>query len=163
MKYTGSVTLPRLVCTGESVEYRNYNRFWDRQKPQSFWGRPCFRLQTSGHLPCQGKGVHPAKEGFTTASGAAILGSLIPPRLAAQVRVWTTEATQLLGQAPFQALIFCQEAGPNARYLGTFPARGKLACRECSTTETQKRASLPGLLIEANRIMGGISSNQRQL
>ena len=31
------------------------------------------------------------------------------------------------------------------------------------TTETQKRASLPGLLIEANRIMGGTSSNQRHL
>jgi hypothetical protein len=31
------------------------------------------------------------------------------------------------------------------------------------TTETQKRSSLPGLLIEANRIMRGTSSNQRQL
>jgi hypothetical protein len=29
------------------------------------------------------------------------------------------------------------------------------------TTETQERASLPGLLIEANKITGGISSNQR--
>ena len=31
------------------------------------------------------------------------------------------------------------------------------------TTETQQRASLPGLLIEANRIMRGIISNQKQL
>jgi hypothetical protein len=31
------------------------------------------------------------------------------------------------------------------------------------TTETQERVSLPGLLIEAHRITGGISSNQRQL
>jgi hypothetical protein len=46
------------------------------------------------------------------------------------VRVLTTEATQLLGQALFQAFIFCQEAGPNARYLYTFPERGELACRE---------------------------------
>jgi hypothetical protein len=30
-------------------------------------------------------------------------------------------------------------------------------------TETQERTSLPGLLIEANRITRGISSNQRQL
>ena len=61
--------------------------------------------------------------------------------LSAQVRVWTTEATellgqaeltQLLGQALFQTLVFCQEAGLNARYLGTFPARGELACREYS-------------------------------
>jgi hypothetical protein len=31
------------------------------------------------------------------------------------------------------------------------------------TTETQERASLAGLLIEANRITVGISSNQRKL
>jgi hypothetical protein len=31
------------------------------------------------------------------------------------------------------------------------------------TTETQERASLPGLLIEANRITRRTSSNQRQL
>jgi hypothetical protein len=31
------------------------------------------------------------------------------------------------------------------------------------TTETQERASLLGLLIEANRITGGTNSNQRQL
>jgi hypothetical protein len=27
---------------------------------------------------------------------------------------------------------FCQEADFNVRYLGTFPARGELACREYS-------------------------------
>jgi hypothetical protein len=57
------------------------------------------------------------------------------------VRVVTTEATQLLGQAEvtqllrqalFQAFIFSQEAGLNARYLCTFLARGELACREYS-------------------------------
>jgi hypothetical protein len=31
------------------------------------------------------------------------------------------------------------------------------------TTETQDRASIPGLLIEANRITRGTNSNQRQL
>jgi hypothetical protein len=45
---------------------------------------------------------------------------------------------------PPKAFIFCQEAGPNARYLCTFPARGELAL----TTETQERASFPGLRIE---------------
>jgi hypothetical protein len=34
---------------------------------------------------------------------------------------------QLLGQALFQAFIFCQEAGPNTRYQSTFPARGERA------------------------------------
>ena len=59
----------------------------------------------------------------------------------ARVRVWTREATQLLGQAEvtqflgqalFQDFIFSQEAGLNARYLYTFPARGELDCREYS-------------------------------
>jgi hypothetical protein len=34
----------RLVCAGESVDYR--------QKPHGFWGRHRFRLQASGHIPC---------------------------------------------------------------------------------------------------------------
>jgi hypothetical protein len=39
----------------------------------------------------------------------------------------------------------------------SLPAEGAL------TTENQERASLPGLLIEANGIMGRTSSKQRQL
>jgi hypothetical protein len=42
------------------------------------------------------------------------------------------EATQLLGHAQFWAFILRQEEGLNARYLCTFPVRGKLACRENS-------------------------------
>jgi hypothetical protein len=49
-----------------------------------------------------------------------------------QVTVQTAEATCLLGQALFQAFIFIQEAGLNARYLCTFPERGELAFREYS-------------------------------
>jgi hypothetical protein len=49
-----------------------------------------------------------------------------------QVSLQATEATHLLGQALFQAFISSQEAGLNARYLCTFPARGELACREYS-------------------------------
>jgi hypothetical protein len=45
-----------------------------------------------------------------------------------QVSIQTAEKTHLLGQALFQAFIFSQEAGLNARYLCTFPARGELAC-----------------------------------
>jgi hypothetical protein len=65
----------------DKTEYREANSFWVRQKPQSFWGKPHFRLQTSWHLPCQRRGVHPDLEDFTTASGGAIMGSRIPPRL----------------------------------------------------------------------------------
>jgi hypothetical protein len=49
------------------------NSFWDRREPQSFWGSPLFGLQTSGHLPCQRIGVHPAREGFAGAPGGVIL------------------------------------------------------------------------------------------
>jgi hypothetical protein len=42
------------------------------------------------------------------------------------------EATQLLGQALFQALKFFQEEGLNFRYLCTFTAREELVCREFS-------------------------------
>jgi hypothetical protein len=40
--------------------------------------------------------------------------------------------SKLLGKVLFLAFIFSQEAGPNTRYLCTFPARGELACREYS-------------------------------
>jgi hypothetical protein len=39
----------------------------------------------------------------------------------------------------------------------------RLPAESALTTETQEIASLPRLLIEANRITGGTSSNQRQL
>jgi hypothetical protein len=38
-----------------------------------------------------------------------------------------------------------------------------LPAESALTTETQERASLPGLLLDNNRIMRGTSSNQRQL
>jgi hypothetical protein len=38
-----------------------------------------------------------------------------------------------------------------------------LPAESALTTETQERDSLPGLLIEANIIMRGTRSNQRQL
>jgi hypothetical protein len=76
----GSQIPPRPVCKGESVDSET-NSFWDRKSAQTFWDRPHFRLQTSRHLPCQRRGVCPSQEGFTIASGGAILGSRILPRL----------------------------------------------------------------------------------
>jgi hypothetical protein len=38
-----------------------------------------------------------------------------------------------------------------------------LPAESTMTNETQERASIPGLLVENNRITRGISSNQRQL
>jgi hypothetical protein len=58
---------------------------------------------------------------------------------------------------------FFQEAGSNARYLGTFLQEESLPAQSALTTDTRERASLPGLLIEANIIAKGTSSNQRKL
>ena len=80
-----------------------------------------------------------------------------------QVSTQTAEETHLLGQALFQAFIFSQKEGLNARTLCTVPEREELACREYWTTETQERSRLPGLLTEANRITEGKGSSQRQL
>jgi hypothetical protein len=90
------------------------------------------------------------------------------------VRVWTTEATQLLEQAEvtqllrqtlFWAFIFSQKADLNARYLCTFPERGELACREYSDSDhlDSGEGYTPRSAEEANRITGGTSSNQRKL
>jgi hypothetical protein len=46
---------------------------------------------------------------------------------------------------------------------GHLPCKRRACLQSALTTETQERASLPGLLKEAYRIMRGTSSNQRQL
>jgi hypothetical protein len=51
------------------------NSFWDRWKLHSFWGRPHFRLQISGLLPCQRRSVCTAQEGFVRAPGGASSGA----------------------------------------------------------------------------------------
>jgi hypothetical protein len=73
------------------------------------------------------------RRALTTRAGErAILCPLSLGDQSVQVSVQTAEATNLLGQSLFQDFIFSQEAGLNARYLCTFPARGELACREYS-------------------------------
>jgi hypothetical protein len=48
---------------------------------------------------------------------------------------------------------FYDEAGPNARYLCTLLQEERLPIESALTTETQERSSLPGLLIEAKRLI----------
>jgi hypothetical protein len=154
--------LSRIVAH-ENNNTKEANSFWDRQKPQSFWGRPCFKLQTSGLLPCQRRGVCHAQKGFATASGGDTLVPGSHRDYSAQVRVWTTEATQIVGQALFRPSssakrqVQTPDICPHSLHEESLPAESAL------TTETQERASLPGQLIDANRIMRGRSSIQRQL
>ena len=74
----------------------------------------------------------PGRALTTRAGERAILCPVSLRDQSVQVSMQTAEATHLLGQALFRAFIFSQEAGLNARYLCTFPARGELACREYS-------------------------------
>jgi hypothetical protein len=113
-------------------------------------------------FPAREQVSFPTQEGFDRGSGEAIL---VPGSLrdySAQVRVWTTEANSFWDR-PFQTFIFCQEAGPNPRYMYTSLQEESLPSESAQTTETQERASLPGLLIKANKISRGTSANQRQL
>jgi hypothetical protein len=75
----------------------------------------------------------------------------------------TAEATHLLGQTLFQVFVFSQEAGLNARLLAPSLQEESLPAESTLTTETQKRAGLPGLLTEANIITEGTGSSQRRL
>jgi hypothetical protein len=157
--HLGSGIPPRLVSPGESLD-AEANSFRDKKKPQSFWGRLCFGHQTSGLLPCQRRGVWPAWEGFGTASGGDIL---IP------------ETTLCRWECGLQKLHSfwdkpCFGPSSSARRQVWMPdicapsvQEESLPADSALTTETQVRASLPGLLIESNRITWGTSSNQRLL
>jgi hypothetical protein len=139
------------------------NSFWVWQKPQSFWGRQHFRLQTSGDLPCQRRGL-PTQEGFTTASGGATLGSRIPPRQLCQgesmnYRSYYTDS----GTSTVSGLHLLPGGRSEQQISVHLPCKRRACLQSALITETQERSSLPGLLIEANRIIRGTSSNQRQL
>jgi hypothetical protein len=82
------------------------------------------------HAPARGE-VSAREGSFRTGEGAILCPMSLRDQ-SVQVSMQTAEGTHLLGQAVFQAFIFSQEAGPKARYLCTFTARGELACREYS-------------------------------
>lgn len=137
--------------------------FWNRQKPQSFWGRPCFGVQTHRHLPCQRRGVRPTQGSLSQHLGET--SWFLDP----------AETTLCRWECGLQKLhIFwdkpCFRPSSSARrqvqtpdICPTFLQDKSLPEESALTTETQERASHSGLLIEANRITRGTISNQRQL
>jgi hypothetical protein len=64
--------VPSSLCQ-HRVTWAWSQRTLPRSLEDSYWGRPHFGLQTSGHLPCQRSGVCPTPEGIATAPGGAIL------------------------------------------------------------------------------------------
>jgi hypothetical protein len=77
--------------------------------------------------------------------------------------MWTTEANSYWDRPCFwpsssaRRQVWKPDIGAPSMQEESLPAESAL------TTEIQERASLPRLLIEANRITRGITSNQRQL
>jgi hypothetical protein len=127
-------------------------RVWTTEA-NSFWDRPLFGLQTSWHLPCQRRGVHPTQEGFAGASVGAILVPGSHQDLSAQVRVWTTEANSFWDRPFFWPSSSAWRQVRMADICATSLQEESLPAESALTTETQERASLPVLLVEANRIM----------
>jgi hypothetical protein len=102
---------------------------------------------------------HPG--GLCWSTWGSHLGSRIPLRL-----VCTSECgLQKLpasGTVPVSGLNLMPGSRSKCQ-ISVYLQEESLSAESAQTTETQETASLPGLLIEANRIMRGTSSNQRQL
>ena len=144
-RYLGSGTQPRVFCTG----FRHLATFPARGKGSA---------QCRSALP-----EHQLQTSWFQDSTECIL-DVWECRIQKLTPSGTGQSNSASGQVLFWAFFFGQEGGLKAIYLCTFPVRGELACRESSDNwNSEQRCSLPGLLIEANRITWGTSSNQRQL
>jgi hypothetical protein len=60
--------------------------------------------ETTGHLPCQSTGVHPAQEASASGSAGATLVLGLRGGQSAQVRVWNTEASSFWDRREPQSL-----------------------------------------------------------
>jgi hypothetical protein len=69
----------RLVCAGESTDYRSYRASGTGRSDTASETDPVFGLQTSRHLTHQRRGVHPG--GLCRRTLGSHLGSPIPQRL----------------------------------------------------------------------------------
>jgi hypothetical protein len=77
------------------------------------------------------------------------------------MRVWTTEANSFWDRPCFGLPYSARRQVQMPDICAPFLHEESLPAESALMTETQERSSLPGLLIEANRITRGISSNQR--
>jgi hypothetical protein len=78
------------------------------------------------------------------------------------VSVWTTEANSFWDKLCFRPSSSARRLVQTTDICAPSLQEESLPAESALTTETQKRASLPGLLVEAKRITKGTSSNQRQ-
>jgi hypothetical protein len=139
------------------------NSFLDRQNPellrQSSFRAPDIRAPFLPEKRCP-----PCPGGLYHSTWGRHLGSKIPPRLVctgesvnyrSYTNSWTSSVSGPSSSARKQVRM--PDICPPSLQEESLPAESAL------TTETQERSSLPDLLIEANGITRGTSSNQRQL
>jgi hypothetical protein len=77
--------------------------------------------------------------------------------------VWNTEANSFWDKPYFQSSSSTRRQIPTTDICATSLQEKSLPAASALTTETQERANLPGLLVEANKIKKETSFNQRQL
>jgi hypothetical protein len=75
----------------------------------------------------------------------------------------TEERTELLGQGPYRPSSSARRQSWAQDLFALSLPEESLPAKSALTTRTQERVGFPGVLTEANRITGGISSSQRQL
>jgi hypothetical protein len=127
----GSQTPPRLVCTGESVDYRSW-QFLGQAGATELLRQPYFRTPDILAPSLWEERCLPSLGGNCQSICRRHLCSRTPQKLVCTGASMDYRSWQLLEQVLFRAFILCQEASLNARYLCTFPERGEPACRECS-------------------------------
>ena len=142
----------RLVCSGESEDYRSDKVSGTGRSNRVSGTDPVLGSRHLGYIPARG-------EVSTRKCSARAGGETIPQR-----PVCTSESVHSFWDRPCfgpsssaKRQVRMSDISTPSLQEESLPAESTL------TTETQERTRRPGLLTEANRITGGTSSNQKQL
>jgi hypothetical protein len=150
----GSWIPQRLVCTGESVDYRSYtasgtDHYLGSRHPGTFPARRKVSVQPGWDLP-EHLGELSLIQDLSEDNQCRRECPLLKLH-----NFWDRPSFRPSSSARRQVLTadICE---PSLQ-------KESLTSESTLTIETQERSCLPGLLIESNRITGGTSCNQRQL
>jgi hypothetical protein len=138
----------KLACAGKSADYRSYTAYGTGRSDTASGTDTISGSRPPGTFPAIREVSAPPRRALQQSTWGSHCGTQIPQRLvctgkSVYYRSYTASGTgrsntasgtgrsnTASGTGLVSAFIFSQEAGPNARYLCTFPARGELACRE---------------------------------
>ena len=168
----GSRIPQRLVCTGESVDYRSYTAPGTGRSDTASGADTISGSRYLGTFPARGEVSAWTRRALPEHLGEPTLVHVLSEtslcrwqcRLQKPYNFWDRQKRQSFWDRP------CFGPSSSARTQVRTPdirapslQEESLTAESTLTTETKDRASLPGLLIEANIITWGTSSNQRQL